>query len=250
MKFLLLPSFFLKVQDKNITTISINHISCKSERGDKYSQDRNGALGVIGIGLLRAHLVCNFLLQKTHLVCSTGILVLIFGLFFSSCSSKVASDIPSELLTSKKTPSVEATNFQTFYTDSGVVRFSLKAPKLLIFSQEREPYKEFPEGFHIQQFDANRKVISELSANYGKNYEREQKWLATGNVVMVNIKGDSLRTEELIYLINQDRIYSDKFVNIKKGDQNITGTGGFESDSQMTQWTFKKTTGHIFVDEQ
>ena len=78
----------------------------------------------------------------------------------------------------------------------------------------------------------------------------EQKWLATGNVVMVNDKGDTLRTEELIYMTEQDKIYSDKFVSIKKGDQNIIGTGGFESDTQMKKWAFKKTKGQIYVDEQ
>ena len=167
-----------------------------------------------------------------------------------SCSSKVESEIPSGLLNNKKTPSIEATDFETFYTDSGVVRYFLKTPKLLIFDQEKEPYKEFPEGFHLQQFDENKKPVSELSANYGKNFEREQKWLATGNVVMVNNKGDTLRTEELVYLINEDRIYSEKFVSIKKGDQSIIGTGGFESDTQMKKWAFKKTKGQIYVDEQ
>jgi lipopolysaccharide export system protein LptC len=67
---------------------------------------------------------------------------------------------------------------------------------------------------------------------------------------MVNNKGDTLRTEELNYLPKDARIFTDKFVNIKKGDQNITGTGGFESDTQMTKWTFKKTTGQIYVDEK
>lgn len=178
------------------------------------------------------------------------VLLLWAAMLIFSCSSKVASDIPTDLISVKKTPSVEATDFQTFLTDSGIVRYFLKTPKLLVFDQEKEPYKEFPEGFHLQKFDENRKIVSELSANYGKNFVPEQKWLATGNVVMVNNKGDTLRTEELIYLIKEERIYSDKFVNIKKGDQNITGTGGFESDTQMTKWTFKKTKGQIYVDEQ
>lgn len=163
-----------------------------------------------------------------------------------SCSSKVASDIPTDLLSTKKMPSLEASDFQTSFTDSGVVRYFLTTPKLLIFDLEKPPYKEFPEGFHLQQFDVNKKIISELSANYGKNFELEQKWLATGNVVMVNNKGDTLRSEELIYLIKEDRIYSDRFVSIKKGDGGyIDGTGGFMSDSQMTQWSFKKVKGQM-----
>ena len=167
-----------------------------------------------------------------------------------SCSSKVAADLPTDLIATKKPPTIEATDFQTFYTDSGVVRYFLKTPKLLKYEQEKAPYTEFPEGFHLQQFDANKKIISELSANYGKNFEIEQKWLATGNVVMVNNKGDTLRTEELIYLIKEERIYTDKFVSIKKGDDIINGTGGFESDTQMTKWTFKKTKGEIYVEDK
>ena len=167
-----------------------------------------------------------------------------------SCNSKVASDIPPDLISNKKTPSVEATDFQTSYTDSGVVRYYLTTPKLLIFDQEKEPYREFPEGFHLQEFDKSKKIISELSANYGKNFIKEEKWLATGNVVMVNTKGDTLRTEELNYNIKEDRIYSDKFVNVKQGGQDFNGEDGFESDSQMKKWTFKKIKGHILVEGQ
>ena len=179
-----------------------------------------------------------------EVICLASIVLLL------SCSSKVASDIPKDLIFNKKIPSVEAFNFQTFYTDSGVVRYFLKTPRLLIFDREKSPYKEFPEGFHLQQFDNNKKIISELSANYGKNFEKEEKWVATGNVVMVNNKGDTLRSEELIYLIKEDKIFSEKFVNIKKEDQDITGSGGFESDSQMKKWAFKKTTGHIYITDQ
>lgn len=185
--------------------------------------------------------------EKKQLCKNLNIVAFLLGatMLILSCNAKVASDLPSDLISNKKIPSLEATDFQTSYTDSGVVRYFLKTPKLLIFDKEKPPYKEFPEGFLLQQFDENEKIISELSANYGKNLEKEQKWLATGNVVMVNIQGDTLRTEELIYLTKEDRIFTDKFVSIKKGDNNILGTGGFESDSQMTKWTFKKIKGQM-----
>jgi len=178
-------------------------------------------------------------------VLSLGVTMLIL-----SCSSKVASDLPTDLISVKKTPTIEAIDFQTYMTDSGVVRYFLKTPRLVKYEQEKEPYTEFPEGFHLQKFDENKKIVSELTANYGKNFETEQKWLATGNVVMVNNKGDTLRSEELIYLIKEEKIYTDKFVSIKKGDDVINGSGGFESDTQMTKWTFKKTKGQIYVDDK
>ncbi len=182
-------------------------------------------------------------LSIVALFCGATILIL-------SCNQKVGSELPSDLLPGKIMPSVEATDFQSSITDSGVVRYFLRTPKLLIFDQEKPPYKEFPEGFHLQQFDANKKIISELSANYGKDLEREQKWLATGNVVLVNNQGDTLRTEELIFLEKENRIFTEKFVSIKKGDQFVTGSGGFESDTQMTKWTFKKIKGNLEFEEQ
>jgi len=188
--------------------------------------------------------------ERRHKNLGIVVLSMVAAILILSCSSKVASDIPPDLISNKKTPSLEATDFQTSYTDSGIVRYFLKTPKLLVFDQEKEPYKEFPEGFHLQEFDENKNIISELSANYGKNFVREQKWLATGNVVMVNNKGDTLRTEELNYLTKDDRIFTDKFVNIKKGDLDFNGTGGFESDTQMKKWSFKKTKGHIYVEDK
>ena len=196
------------------------------------------------------NLIRFFEKEQRHKNLGIVVLLMVATILILSCSSKVASDIPPDLISNKKIPSLEETDFQTSYTDSGVVRYFLKAPKLLRFDQEKDPYMEFPEGFHLQQFDENKNIISELSANYGKNFVHEKKWLATGNVVMVNNKGDTLTTEELIYLPQEDRIYSDKFVNIKKGDMDVSGTEGFVSDTQMKKYTFKKTKGHFDVGDK
>lgn len=165
-----------------------------------------------------------------------------------SCQSKVATDIPPELLSSTKLPSVEAKNFETFYSDSGVVKYHLRTPILLIFDDAKEPYKEFPEGFIMQKFDQNRKIISEMSGNYGKYFDLDKRWESTGNVVLVNSEGDTLKTEELKYHEKEDLIFSDQFVSIKKGEQYITGSGGFKSNTQMTWWSFIKTKGHLYIE--
>lgn len=145
---------------------------------------------------------------------------------------------------------MEAKNFETFYTDSGVVKYHLQAPKLLIYDDPKEPYKDFPDGFMVQRYDINRKIVSQMSGNRGKYFDNEKKWEANGNVILVNSEGDTLRSEELKYHETEDLIFSDQFVSIKKGDQYITGSGGFKSDSQMTKWSFMKTQGHIYVDGQ
>jgi LPS export ABC transporter protein LptC len=185
-------------------------------------------------------------------VCIDTFLALITGvvLLFISCQSKVATDIPPDLLENKAIPSMDAVKFETTFIDSSVIKYHLKTPRLLVFSEEKIPYREFPEGFLLQEYDRNMNIKSELSANYGKEFIKEGKWLATGNVVMVNNKGDTLRTEELNYIVKDDLIYTDKFVSIKKGDQFITGSGGFKSDAQMTKWDVISTKGHVYMEDK
>lgn len=169
-------------------------------------------------------------------------------LLFLSCQTKVKTDIPPELLTNKELPFLEATNFDSFITDSGVVRYHLVAPKLLIYDDPKRPYKDFPDGFIFQKYDLNRKIISQMSGNKGKYYDLEKKWEAFGNVVLLNSQGDTLKSEELKYHEKEDLIFSDQFVSIKKGDQYLSGSGGFKSDTQMTKWSFIKTKGKLYVE--
>lgn len=172
--------------------------------------------------------------------------VLSIMLFFS-CQTKVSTDIPPELLNETNLVTMEAKNFETFYTDSGVVKGHLQAPTLRIYDT-KQPYKDFPDGFLLQKYDLNRKIISQLSGNHGKYFENEKRWEADGNVILVNSEGDTLKSEELRYNQAEDLIFSDKFVSIKKGDQTIFGNGGFKSDTQMSRWSFLKTTGHLYVE--
>jgi LPS export ABC transporter protein LptC len=174
---------------------------------------------------------------------------LTFWLLFS-CQSKVSTDIPPELLADNNFLTMEATNFETLYTDSGVVKYHVQAPKLLIYNDPKKPYQDFPDGFIMQRYDQNKKIISQMSGNRGKYYELDQKWEAYGNVVLVNSQGDTLKSEELKYNKAEDLIFSDQFVSIKKGDQYITGTGGFKSDTQMSKWSFLKTKGHLYIEGQ
>lgn len=177
---------------------------------------------------------------------------LLFAILISifSCQTKVATDLPAEMLKNTVLPAVEALNFETFISDSLVVKYHMQTPRLLIFDDPKNPYKDFPDGFVFQKYDLNRKVISQMSGNHGKYFELQKRWEANGNVVLVNIQGDTLRSEELKYEEAQDLISSEKFVSIKKGDQYFTGDGGFKSDAQMSKWSFFGSKGHVYVKEQ
>jgi LPS export ABC transporter protein LptC len=144
-------------------------------------------------------------------------------------------------------PVVEAYNFETMYTDSGEVRFFIKAPKLLQFETDGKPYVEFPEGIELIKYDENQNVISSITADYAKNFEKEEKWEAKNNVIATNAQGDTLKTEHLIWEEKAEIIYTEEFVRIIRSDQIITGIG-FHSDQSMQNWRIKNPKGEIYIE--
>ena len=105
--------------------------------------------------------------------------------------------------------------------------------------EDETPYTEFPKGVKIEQFGPNMQITSIITSDYAQYFEKEEKWIAKNNVVVINQKGDTLKTEELIREGKTGKIYSDKFVKIIGKDQIINGIG-FESDQNMANWQIKK----------
>lgn len=171
-----------------------------------------------------------------------------FGLamLFLSCTNNNISQIKS-FNHPVGAPEVQAENIEILFSDSAIIRFILNAPRLNIYEDEEEPYKEFLDGFRIQQFNAEEKITSSIEASYGKYYEKKSLWEARQNVVAVTENGDTLKTELLYWDEEKDKIYSDQFVKFIQKEQIITGIG-FESDLQMQKWHIKKPKGTIIVE--
>ncbi|RIH66262.1 LPS export ABC transporter periplasmic protein LptC [Mariniphaga sediminis] len=166
---------------------------------------------------------------------------------FSACEDNIekikAFSSPENL------PVLEATNFETMFTDSGEVRFFLKAPKLLRFETDGKSFAEFPEGIELIKYDEKQNIISSITADYAKQFEKEKKWEAKNNVVATNAQGDTLKTEHLIWEEKEEKIYTEEFVRIVRTDQIITGIG-FVSDQSLQNWRIKNPKGTIYVDVQ
>lgn len=147
----------------------------------------------------------------------------------------------SELL-----PMVHAFNYETTFTDSGVVRFFMKTPELMRFENEGQVFDEFPKGLELVKYDNNHRVVSYITARYAKRYIKEKRWEAKNEVVAVNAAGDTLKTDHLIWDENAARIYSEQYVSIVRPGQIITGFG-FEADQSMDNWRIKNPRGTIYV---
>lgn len=178
-----------------------------------------------------------------------AVLVMGTAILFSACENNDLEKIKS-LASLEDLPELEAVNFETLTTDSGMVQFYMKAPKLLQYnSNGKNSYTEFPEGILLKQYDENHKIISSITADYAREYSKEQKWEAKNNVVVVNAKGDTLKTEHLIWEKSTGDIRSDAFVKIIKGDDIILGDA-LVTDQHMENLDIKNPRLTIYVENQ
>jgi len=178
--------------------------------------------------------------RSFHLVSAFGLALVVL----TGCVTdieKIKAFSPSEIL-----PVIHAENFETTYSDSGVIRFILKTPELKRFETDDAPYIEFPKGVLLIRYNQNKEVISSISARYAKQFVREHRWEAKNDVVATNNLGDTLKTEHLIWEEESGRIYNNEFVKVIRPDQEITGVG-IEANQNMTNWRIRNPRGPIYV---
>jgi LPS export ABC transporter protein LptC len=111
------------------------------------------------------------------------------------------------------------------------------------------PYEEMPKGVKVEFYDDQKTVNSSLTSNYAINRKREQIMEAKNDVVVVNVKGERLNTEHLIWDGKKRRIRTEAFVTITTKDQVITGTG-LESDELFQEYEIKNISGIITLKDE
>ncbi|MFH1004141.1 MAG: LPS export ABC transporter periplasmic protein LptC [Bacteroidota bacterium] len=169
-----------------------------------------------------------------------------FSLFFFSCQTDIQT---INLITSQKNlPSESMKESEIIYSDSGKVKMKLTAP-LLDRYQKENPYIEMPEGVHLFFYDDSMNINSELKANYGIRYEKEGTMEAKRNVEVVNVKGEKLNTEHLIWNEVKHIIYTEAFVKITTANEVIYGDG-LESNQDFTKYKIKNIKGTFNLKEK
>ena len=137
---------------------------------------------------------------------------------------------------------------ELIYSDSGRMKMRMVAPLMNRFDKPNN-YVEFSEGVELYFYDKDEKVNSQLKANYAIKYEDDKKMEAKKDVEVINVKGEKLNTEHLIWDEEKEMIYTEEFVKITTEDEVIYGNG-LESNQDFTKYKIKKITGTIDIDEE
>lgn len=142
-------------------------------------------------------------------------------------------------------PSRIGDSITMLYTDSAQLKIMLKANRMLVYDKNvKEPLTILPKGFFVTFFDQNEKVSATLKGDYGVRYDLSKRMEAKYAVEVVNVNGEKLETEKLIWDELNHKIYTDAFVKITTGKEIITGMG-MESNQDFTKYQIKQVTGQI-----
>jgi LPS export ABC transporter protein LptC len=171
--------------------------------------------------------------------------IIVSALLFAACENDMAK---VKLLSNKEAEPVEsASNVKILYSDSAKLQSEITAPEMNHYETET-PYLEMPLGLKAIVYDNAGEVKSRITADYGINYQREQRMEVKKNVVVVNEKGEQLNTEHLVWDQKQAKLRSDEFVKITTKDEIIFGTG-LEANEDFTKYKIFNIKGTLSINK-
>lgn len=173
-------------------------------------------------------------LFKMKLDSITIVFIAIVMLFlYTACSN--TEDLIDINYDPETTPSMNTDSVTMLVSDSGITRYKIVTDNWQIFDKAAEPYWYFPEGIYIEQFDSIFQVEAKILADTAWRYTEKNLWRVKGNVDIRNRKGEMFLSDELFWNQQSHKIYSDKYIEIIRGETELKGYG-FESNQEMTEY--------------
>lgn len=168
----------------------------------------------------------------------------IFGLY--SCEGDLDKLKAIKL---KKENSVEkTTDVELVYSDSAKVKAKLNTPLLLNFKVDT-PYYEMPKGMKVIFYDQNLVQVSSVTSEYAMTQDNQKILELRKNVIAKNNKGETFKSDELIWDQNKRIFYSNKQVSITTNSAQISGTQ-FWAKEDFSYYQIKQGAGPLMFNEK
>jgi LPS export ABC transporter protein LptC len=179
----------------------------------------------------------------------TTTFVVVMFLFLLSCKEK-DKNLLSIVYDPEVVPTMITDTVTTLISDSGITRYKLIADVWKVFDKAKDPYWFFPEGIYLERFTPDFNIEATVSADTAWYYSNKDLWRLKKNVHIENMKGEIFDSDEVFWDQKKERVYSDTYIEIKRGVTEIRGYG-FESNQAMTEYRiFRPHDGKLpFSDE-
>ena len=142
----------------------------------------------------------------------------------------------------------EAIQVESYLSQDGKLKAKLKAPLMIRVAGDTISV-EFPKKLHCDFYDDSTQLETWLDSKYGIYYENLNKVYLRDSVVVITVKGDTLKSPDLWWDQSTKMFYTDKYATYHGVGKNIYGGKGMEATQDLKRIMFKETTGNLKVSE-
>jgi len=165
----------------------------------------------------------------------------VIAILLSSCEND--EEVIKEW-TNDKVMIEEATSIESYLSQDGKLKAKLTAPLMLRVLKDT-PYVEFPNTLHCDFYNDSTKIETWLDSKYGKYFESQGRVYLRDSVVVINLKGDTLRSPDLWWDQNSKLFHTDKYATYKGVNKVIYGSKGMTATQDLSSIIFHEPTGTV-----
>lgn len=198
-------------------------------------------------GLSNANMTKNFgILTSTKWAVIPALILLLLTAIVSCKNDPAEID---KLVNKQSVQEDKADDVTIIYSEEGKSKIRMYATEFVRNEIAKPQYVDMRKGLKVEFFeDSTNDIESTLTALYARWYEGKGNVLIRDSVVVVNSKGETLRTEELIWNQKVRKFYTEKFVRITTPDQVMYGDG-LEANEDFTWYRIKNPKGVVRVEK-
>ncbi|HTH83618.1 MAG TPA: LPS export ABC transporter periplasmic protein LptC [Mucilaginibacter sp.] len=141
---------------------------------------------------------------------------------------------------------------EVIYSDSAIVKGKMITPLLIHYDVSKsvaKPYYSMPKGVKVIIYDKDAKEIGNIVSDSAAQHEKEHITEFFRNVVATNIKGETYKSDELIWDQDKKIFYSNKPVQITMAGGDIMNGTSFKSDDKFNNPHLTQSTGLFNVSD-
>ena len=143
-------------------------------------------------------------------------------------------------------PEQITTDVDIMYSDSAFVRVHMVTPKLVDYTDTAKnavPHRTTPNGIKITLFDTTRLEMATIVADSSIQFENTKIIEFHRNVVVTTPKGETFKSEELIWDQKSKRIFSNQASQFTNVDGLVLNGTKFYSDERLNNPHMETTYG-------
>ena len=140
----------------------------------------------------------------------------------------------------------DAINVESYMSTAGQMKAKLTAP-LMYRVLADTVYVEFPNSLHVDFYNDSTRIETKLDAKYGKYFETQNRVYLRDSVVIITMKGDTLRCYDMWWDQGRGLFYTDTTATYHSPGNNITGGRGMEATQDLKTVTFKHPLGDLQI---